>query len=82
MPAVPASRSHELSPGQFPAFDAAHAKEAEDESPSAGGGTGDALEDAARRERDYVRERLKEELRREPTDEEVSEWLRRHTEGY
>lgn len=43
---------------------------------------GGALEDAARREREYVRGRLREELGREPTEEELSEWLRRHTEGY
>lgn len=40
------------------------------------------LDDAAQSEREYVRERLREELKREPTDEEVSEWLRQHTEGY
>lgn len=40
------------------------------------------LEDAARSERDYVRERLRQELGREPTDEELDEWLRQHTEGY
>ncbi len=40
------------------------------------------LEDAARGERDYVRERLREELKREPTEEEIDEWLRQHTEGY
>lgn len=40
------------------------------------------LEEAARREREYVRERLREELGREPTQEEADEWLRQHTEGY
>ena len=40
------------------------------------------LDDAARTERDYVRQRLGEELRREPTEQEVDEWLRQHTEGY
>jgi hypothetical protein len=40
------------------------------------------LEEAARRERDYVRQRLSEELKREPTEEEIDEWLRQHTEGY
>jgi hypothetical protein len=40
------------------------------------------LEDAARDSREYVRERLQEELKREPSEEEVSEWLREHTEGY
>ena len=40
------------------------------------------LDDAARTERDYLRQRLGEELRREPTEQEVDEWLRQHTEGY
>jgi len=40
------------------------------------------LDDAARSERQYVRGRLREELKREPTDEELDEWLRQHTEGY
>ena len=40
------------------------------------------LDDAARNEREYVRSRLREELKREPTDEELDEWLRQHTEGY
>ena len=44
---------------------------------------GDApLDDAARSEREYVRQRLREELKREPTEIEVDEWLRQHTEGY
>jgi hypothetical protein len=40
------------------------------------------LDDAARSEREYVRGRLREELKREPTEPEVDEWLRQHTEGY
>jgi hypothetical protein len=40
------------------------------------------LDDAARNEREYVGQRLREELKREPTEEEVDEWLRQHTEGY
>jgi hypothetical protein len=40
------------------------------------------LEDAAQSERDYVRQRLREELKREPTEQELDEWLRQHTEGY
>jgi hypothetical protein len=40
------------------------------------------LGDAARGEREYVRQRLREELKREPTELELDEWLRRHTEGY
>ncbi|HEX8558430.1 MAG TPA: hypothetical protein VF668_10025 [Pyrinomonadaceae bacterium] len=43
---------------------------------------GDSLEDAARDERRVARERLAEELGRDPSGEEVDEWLRRHTEGY
>ncbi len=44
------------------------------------GSTG--LDDAARSEREYVRRRLREELQHEPTEEEIDEWLREHTEGY
>ena len=40
------------------------------------------LDDAAQSEREYVRGRLREELKREPTEEELDEWLRQHTEGY
>jgi len=40
------------------------------------------LDDAARDEREFIRGPLREELEREPTDEEVDEWLRQHTEGY
>jgi hypothetical protein len=40
------------------------------------------LDDAARDEQEYVRQRLREELKREPTEEEMDEWLREHTEGY
>jgi hypothetical protein len=53
----------------------------EDETP--GTEEGDAsLDEAAETERDYVRRRLRDELGREPSEEEVDEWLRRHTEGY
>ena len=45
-------------------------------------GTDHELEDAARDERDYLRQRLLEELGREPTQEELDDWLRQHTEGY
>jgi hypothetical protein len=41
-----------------------------------------SLNEAAETERDYVRRRLRDELGREPSEEEVDEWLRRHTEGY
>ena len=40
------------------------------------------LDDAARSEREYVRQRLREELKREPAESELDEWLRQHTEGY
>jgi hypothetical protein len=40
------------------------------------------LEKAVQEEYEYLRIRLKEELGREPTDEELDEWLRRHTEAY
>ena len=33
-------------------------------------------------EHKYLHQRLREELGREPTEEELSEWLRQHTEGY
>jgi hypothetical protein len=46
-------------------------------------GDGDAsLEETAAREREYLRGRLRDELQREPTGEELDEWLREHTEGY
>jgi hypothetical protein len=53
----------------------------EDETPAAGE-EDDSLSDAAETERDYVRRRLRDEQGREPSEEEVDEWLRRHTEGY
>lgn len=40
------------------------------------------LEEVARRESEYVRRRLREELKREPTEEEMDEWLRQQTEGH
>ena len=43
---------------------------------------GDDLENAAADGEQFVRERLQEELGREPTDDEVNEWLREHTESY
>ena len=48
----------------------------------AGEAGGDTLDDAARDEKEYVRGRLRGELGREPSEEELSEWLRQHTEGY
>lgn len=43
---------------------------------------GDTLDDAARDEKEYARSRLSDELGREPTDAEIDEWLRDHTESY
>jgi hypothetical protein len=40
------------------------------------------LEDVAQTEHEYLHERLREELGREPTEAELDEWLRQHTEGY
>jgi hypothetical protein len=41
-----------------------------------------SLEDAARDERHYARMRLREQLSREPSEDEINEWLRQQTEGY
>lgn len=40
------------------------------------------LSDAARAEHEFLHDRLRQELGREPTEEELDEWLRQHTEGY
>jgi hypothetical protein len=40
------------------------------------------LEDVAENEHQYLHERLRAELGREPTETELDEWLRQHTEGY
>lgn len=53
-----------------------------EEAPQPDGAEDHELEDAARDEREYVRQRLSEELGREPTQGELDEWLRQHTEGY
>jgi hypothetical protein len=52
------------------------------EQPNAGERTDDTLAETARQERDYLRERLRAERGRAPTDEELNDWLRQHTEGY
>ncbi len=44
--------------------------------------TGESLQDAVRDEQEVPRERLRSQLNREPTEEEVQDWLRQHTEGY
>lgn len=40
------------------------------------------LERVAETEHEYLVQRLRNELGREPTEEELDEWLRQHTEGY
>jgi hypothetical protein len=40
------------------------------------------LEDVALSEHEYLHQRLREDLGREPTEAELDEWLRQHTEGY
>ncbi len=40
------------------------------------------LEETFEKERNYLRQRLRDELRREPTEAELDEWLQQHTEGY
>ena len=40
------------------------------------------LEGVAQTEHDYLHQRLREDLGREPTEAELDEWLRQHTEGY
>ena len=40
------------------------------------------LETAVRAEREYVRQNLREQLDREPSEEELDEWLREHTESF
>ena len=41
-----------------------------------------ALGEVAETEHEYLHQRLREELGREPTESELDEWLRQHTEGY
>ncbi len=41
-----------------------------------------SLEEAFEKERADMRERLRGELKREPTEKELDEWLQQHTEGY
>ena len=40
------------------------------------------LEDVAETEHEYLHQRLRDDLGREPTEAELDEWLRQHTEGY
>ena len=50
------------------------------DSPETNGG--DTLADAARDEREVAADHLRGEMNRDPTDEEIDEWLRQQTEGY
>jgi len=43
---------------------------------------GSELNKIAETEHAYLHQRLRDELGREPTEEELDEWLRQHTEGY
>jgi hypothetical protein len=36
----------------------------------------------AETEHEYLHQRLRDELGRDPTEDEMDEWLRQHTEGY
>jgi len=45
-------------------------------------GASNELKQVAREEEEFIKQTLKENLGREPTEDEVSEWLREHTEGY
>lgn len=45
-------------------------------------GASPELEEVFETEHQYLHQRLREELGREPTEEELDEWLRQHTEGY
>lgn len=40
------------------------------------------LGEVAETEHEYLHQRLREELGREPTESELDDWLRQHTEGY
>ncbi|MEP6742392.1 MAG: hypothetical protein ABJB61_07825 [bacterium] len=40
------------------------------------------LTDVVRAEDEFLQERLRKDLGREPTAEELDEWLRQHTEAY
>ena len=45
-------------------------------------GGDDSLQDLVRDEHELARERATRELGREPTEDEIDDWLRRQTEGY
>lgn len=43
---------------------------------------GSELGEIAETEHEYLQQRLRDELGREPSEDELDEWLRQHTEGY
>ena len=45
-------------------------------------GGDDSLQGLVRDEHEHARERLTQELGRDPTEDEIDEWLRQQTEGY
>ena len=53
-----------------------------DENDIEGNDESSELENAARAEQEFLQQRLREELGREASAEELDEWLRQHTEGY
>jgi hypothetical protein len=53
-----------------------------DKDPVDGVNEEDGLSDAVRAEQEFVRQRLRAEFGREPTADEMNEWLREQTEGY
>lgn len=59
-----------------------HAANATTDNESDNAVTGDSLEDAVRDGREHARGCLRDELKRDPTEDEINEWLRQQTEGY
>ncbi|MGH9930647.1 MAG: hypothetical protein ACREA9_15670 [Pyrinomonadaceae bacterium] len=45
-------------------------------------GSTDELEHLAETEHAYLQQRLREDLGREPSEEELNDWLRQHTASY
>jgi hypothetical protein len=54
----------------------------DEENKDAESGADSKLNDVAESEHEYLHQRLRDELGREPTETELDEWLRQHTEGY
>jgi hypothetical protein len=57
-------------------------EEANDANDGNDGDNGVELRGVAKSEHEYLHQRLREELGRDPTETELDEWLRQHTEGY